>query len=60
MREPLINVKSLFERKIQEDNKERENLVKARIASFYNRHRDKAAPDERTPHSEGKVRPMYE
>ena len=60
MKEPLIDVKSLFEKKIQENSKERENLVKARIASFYNRHRDSAVSEERTPHSEGKVRPMYE
>lgn len=60
MRQPLLDVKTLFERKIEENDKEREELVKARIESFYNRHRVSTSPDDRSPQSEGKVRPMYE
>ena len=60
MKEPLIDVKKIFEKKIEEMDKERENLVKARIESFYNRHRVPVAPEERNPQSEGKVRRMYE
>jgi hypothetical protein len=38
MKKALFDMKAIFEQKINEDRKHREDLVKSRIASFYDRH----------------------
>jgi hypothetical protein len=58
MKEPLIDVQGLFEKKLEENSRERENLVKARIESFLNRHRIAGRDDDSIPHNDSKVRPL--
>jgi hypothetical protein len=38
MKKALFDLKAIFEQKMNEDQKHREDLVKSRIASFYGRH----------------------
>jgi hypothetical protein len=59
MKQPLIDVKSLFENNIQEIQNERQNEVKSRIESFFNRHRIGNASKETSHQNDGKIRPLW-
>lgn len=58
-RQTLLDVKALFQNKVQETQKEREMLVRSRIDSFNNRHKDVPGAGETTLQPDGKVRTIW-
>jgi hypothetical protein len=60
MKKALFDLKTIFQQKLNEDQKEREDLVKSRIMSFNSRHKNSALNDDRILHSEPRIRPLWE
>ncbi len=59
-RQPLFNLRTIFEQKLESERRERELIVKSRLESFHNRHRAQPGTDPNAGHNEAKGRHPFE